>query len=152
MSISLRRSVPIQPKTRIIFSQNGCTRLYPGRPRTHRLLQLRQRWSVRSRQYQSINEALGASRSQKQRLALRRSHSQKQRPALRRQNAWGRDQQRRKRPLRRGRKCFSYRLVYNSLAISIPSSRFHSFSFIFIHFHVFWYKSVFIYIFNARPD
>ena len=43
---------------------------------------------------------------------------------------------RRRRPLRRGRKCCSYRFVDISLAISIPSSRFHSFSFIFMYFHV----------------
>ena len=36
-------------------------------------------------------------------------------------------------PLRGGRKCFSYCLVCTSSGISTSSSRFHSFSFIFIH-------------------
>ena len=71
-----------------------------------------------------------------QSIPLRRSRSQKQRLALWRQVAWRRDQQRRKRPLRRGHKRFSYRLVCTSSAISILSSRFHSFSFISSHFHI----------------
>ena len=73
--------------------------------------------------------ALGARRSRKQRLALRR------------QDAWRRDQQRRKRPLRGGRKCFSYRAVCTSSAISTSSSRFHLFSF--DHFHSFSYFEFF---------
>ena len=45
------------------------------------------------------------------------------------------DQQRRKRPLRRGRKCFSYRLVYTNFFNKFNSV--FSLSLIFIHFHVF---------------
>ena len=101
------------------------------------------KWMVKQMQMTVIKmmmKALGASRSQKQTLALRRSRSQKQRPALRRQNAWSRDQQRRKRPLRRGRKCFSYRLVYTNFFNKFNSV--FSLSLIFIHFHVFSYQSI----------
>ena len=56
-------------------------------------------------------------------------------------------------PLRRGRKCFSYRLMCTSSVVSISSSRFHSFSFfssIFISVH--YFITIFIFIFNAHPD
>ena len=54
---------------------------------------------------------------------------------------------------RRDRKRFSYCLVCISSANSIPSSRFHSFLCIFIHFHI---SSIFHFhfhfIFNTHPD
>ena len=86
------------------------------------------KWMVKHMQTTVIKMmmvSLEASCSQKQRPPLRRSRSQKQRLPPRRQVAWRRD-----------RKRFSYCLVCISSAISIPSSRFHSFPCIFIHFHI----------------
>ena len=88
--------------------------------------------------------SLGASCSQKQRPPLRRSRSQKQRLPPRRQVAWRRD-----------RKRFSYCLVCISSAISIPSSRFHSFPCIFIHFHIssiFHFHFHFYFQYTPRSD
>ena len=86
------------------------------------------KWMVKHMQTTVIKMMMGsleASCSQKQMPPLRRSRSQKQRLPPRRQVAWRRD-----------RKRFSYCLVCISSAISIPSSRFHSFPFISIHFHI----------------